>query len=102
MRRFVSIAFAVSPFAMYASARLLSAIKLDGSMARTALATLITVSAGAFCSVSAFNRQRRDIDEFGYAWMPSCASLIATSGGGARGAGARGGGGPGPGGAARE
>src|SRR4029078_8519487 len=80
IRKLYSIALSLSPFAVYASAALLSAMMLAGSLARidSEIAMIESVGAG-FIWLYAVRMQRRLSVEAGYAARPSCASLTAWS-----------------------
>ena len=68
-----------SPFALYASATLLSAIMLFGSFARISFATRMIESGDDFAKLNAVSKHRRPKVDGGYAWMVARASAMAAS-----------------------
>src|SRR6266581_5932911 len=68
-----------SPFALYASAALLNAMMLFGSVARISFATLMIESGDDLANPYAVSRHSRPSVDGGYAWMVARASAIAAS-----------------------
>src|SRR6266571_5416298 len=79
MRSEYSMNLSRSPFALYASAALLNAMMLFGSVARISFATLMIESGDDLAKPYAVSRHSRPSVDGGYACMVARASAIAAS-----------------------